>query len=112
VQKRQSKALQNAWKAREEAKITRELAATILQRSWRSYTGRRTMAAYKNLIAIHEHHDPREILRMINPREAEMMDAAAGAFKTYTDSSVGRQFESARSLHWAHNVHWIWTDVH
>lgn len=36
------------------------------------------MAYYKNLIAIHEQNDPREILRMINPRETEMMDAAAG----------------------------------
>lgn len=36
------------------------------------------MEYYKNLIAMHEHHDPREILRMINPREAEIMDAAAG----------------------------------
>jgi hypothetical protein len=56
------------------------LASTIIQRQWRSYTGRKTMAYYKNLIAIHEQNDPREILRMINPREAEMMDAAAGTF--------------------------------
>lgn len=79
MQKRQSKALQNAWRTRDEAKITRELAATILQRQWRSYTGRKTMAYYKSLISIHEQNDPREILRMINPREAEIMDAAAGA---------------------------------
>lgn len=78
LQKRQSQALELAWLSRDRTRIARSLAATILQRSWRSYSGRKTLAYYKALIALHERSDPREILKMVNPREADMMDAAAG----------------------------------
>eukprot|EP00892_Ulva_mutabilis_P008474 jgi/Ulvmu1/599/UM001_0607.1 len=75
---RQSRALQSAWLSRDQGRIARELAATIVQRSWRAFAGKKMLAYYKSLIALHERTDPREVLKMVNPREANMMDAAAG----------------------------------
>lgn len=78
MQKRQSQALQLAWRSRDQARITRSLAATILQRAWRAFSGKKTLAYFKGLIALHERSDPKEVLKMVNPREADIMDAAAG----------------------------------
>lgn len=82
MQKRQSKALQLAWLSRDQTRIARSLAATILQRAWRAFSGKKTLAYYKGLVALHERSDPREVLKMVNPREADIMDAAAGIAAT------------------------------
>lgn len=78
MQKRQSRALQLAWLSRDQARIARALAATIVQHAWRAFAGKKMLAYYRGLIALHERTDPREVLKMVNPREADMMDAAAG----------------------------------
>lgn len=58
--------------------MLREMAAMILQQAWRSYSNRRTFAYYQDLIAQQQRCDPKEVLRHINPREADLVDAAAG----------------------------------
>ncbi|EFJ46573.1 hypothetical protein VOLCADRAFT_32536, partial [Volvox carteri f. nagariensis] len=53
-------------------------AARIIQTAWRSYRNRRIFTYYRDLIRFRERGDPRELLRVINPREAQLVDAAAG----------------------------------
>jgi hypothetical protein len=64
---------------RERVALLREMAALMLQRAWRRFSDRRTFAYYQELIAIKQRCDPKEVLRYVNPREADLIDAAAGA---------------------------------
>uniref|UniRef100_H3AGU7 Uncharacterized protein n=1 Tax=Latimeria chalumnae TaxID=7897 RepID=H3AGU7_LATCH len=56
----------------------REVAATIIQRAWRKCIDIHVFKFYKSLINFRLKGDPRLLLRCINPREAELLDAAAG----------------------------------
>lgn len=51
LQKHSSSVIQQAWKQHDRVVISRELAAVILQRAWRSYHGRQTFLFYRDLIS-------------------------------------------------------------
>lgn len=51
--------------------------ALRVQKCWRSFTNRRIFAYLKETLVFREQGDPRELLRCINPREANQFDAAA-----------------------------------
>ncbi|KAG1662715.1 hypothetical protein FOA52_014581 [Chlamydomonas sp. UWO 241] len=53
-------------------------AALTIQDAWRSFRNRRIFNYYRDLIQFRERGDPRELLRSINPREAQLADAASG----------------------------------
>ncbi|GFH16748.1 uncharacterized protein HaLaN_13232, partial [Haematococcus lacustris] len=53
-------------------------AARIIQRAWQSFRNKRIYRFYRDLIQFRERGDPKEMLRAINPREAQLADAAAG----------------------------------
>ncbi|XP_034428972.1 uncharacterized protein C11orf65-like [Hippoglossus hippoglossus] len=57
-----------------------ETAATIIQRAWRRYVHREVFRYFKQLINRCNQRDPQSILKTVNPREAELLDAAAGVF--------------------------------
>eukprot|EP00736_Rhodelphis_marinus_P011497 Rmarinus@m.17561 len=52
--------------------------ATRIQIVWRNYLNRRIFKYYANLIKFREMGDPALMLRSINPREASLLDSAAG----------------------------------
>lgn len=56
----------------------RQLAAGRLQRAWRGVASRRLMRLFVGLIKFREQGNPAALLRSINPREAALLDAAAG----------------------------------
>jgi len=62
----------------EEAYYRADAAARTIQGAWQSFRNRRIYQYYRDLIQFRERGDPKEILRSINPREAQLMDAAAG----------------------------------
>ena len=78
VQRAHAAEAQQATAARQRALLEREIAAHMLQRAWRRYSDRRTFAFYQQLIALKQQCEAREVLRYINPREADLIDAAAG----------------------------------
>ncbi|KAL7751584.1 hypothetical protein RI367_003048 [Sorochytrium milnesiophthora] len=53
-------------------------AATVAQRAWRRYWKRKIFGFYRDLIKMRESRDPRATLKLINPQEAQLIDAAAG----------------------------------
>ncbi|XP_037312571.2 protein MFI isoform X3 [Pungitius pungitius] len=57
-------------------------AARVIQRTWRSHVlqNREVFKYFKELISHCNQRDPREILKTVNPREAQLLDAAAGVF--------------------------------
>ncbi|XP_030056130.1 protein MFI isoform X1 [Microcaecilia unicolor] len=55
-----------------------EKAAIIIQRAWRRHVDIQVFTYYKNLIMFQRKGDPRILLKCIIPREAELLDAAAG----------------------------------
>uniref|UniRef100_G3NBU8 Uncharacterized protein n=1 Tax=Gasterosteus aculeatus aculeatus TaxID=481459 RepID=G3NBU8_GASAC len=55
-------------------------AARVIQRTWRSHVNREVFKYFKELISHCNQQDPRGILKTVNPREAQLMDAAAGVF--------------------------------
>jgi len=55
-------------------------AARRVQTLWRRFSGMRIYRYYRDLIRFREAGDPRSFLRSINPRETELIDAAAGTF--------------------------------
>ena len=67
-----------------------EAAARALQRVWRRYTNLRIFRYYRDLVAFRNQGDPRAMLRAVNPREAGLMDAAAGVRVRFRLG--GRQF--------------------
>ena len=67
-----------------------EAAARALQRVWRRYTNLRIFRYYRDLVAFRNEGDPRTMLRAVNPREAGLIDAAAGVRVRFRLG--GRQF--------------------
>ncbi|CAI5673669.1 unnamed protein product [Oreochromis niloticus] len=57
-----------------------EVAARIIQRAWRGYVASEVFRYFKELIFYCKQRDPKTILKTVNPREAELLDAAAGVF--------------------------------
>uniref|UniRef100_A0A3Q4NBA6 Chromosome 11 open reading frame 65 n=1 Tax=Neolamprologus brichardi TaxID=32507 RepID=A0A3Q4NBA6_NEOBR len=57
-----------------------EVAARIIQRTWRGYVASEVFRYFKELIFYFKQQDPKTILKTVNPREAELLDAAAGVF--------------------------------
>ncbi|XP_037549921.1 protein MFI-like [Nematolebias whitei] len=55
-----------------------QVAARIIQRAWRRRVSRSVSRYLKLLIARCNDLDPRTVLRNVNPREAELLDSAAG----------------------------------
>ncbi|KAK7877597.1 hypothetical protein WMY93_031700 [Mugilogobius chulae] len=55
-------------------------AALVIQKAWRSYLFRAVFEYYKELISLCNKGDPQMILKSVNPREGELLDAAAGVF--------------------------------
>nr|KAF6342571.1 hypothetical protein mPipKuh1_001639 [Pipistrellus kuhlii] len=53
-------------------------AARVIQKAWKRFINTSIFKYFKNLINIRRQGDPRQIIRCINPREAELLDAAAG----------------------------------
>ncbi|GBG85600.1 hypothetical protein CBR_g40328 [Chara braunii] len=77
--------IQRAWRESEEKKrrrltllTQRHVAASKIQRAWRSYWDRRIFKYYRDLLLFRERGDPASLLRVINPVEAGLVDAAAG----------------------------------
>ncbi|KAL9969240.1 hypothetical protein ACROYT_G021434 [Oculina patagonica] len=65
--------------ASERKRVTdREEAAKIIQRSWRQHIDVQVYRYYRDLINFKCRGDPSSMLKCINPREAELLDAAAG----------------------------------
>ncbi|XP_056220731.1 protein MFI isoform X1 [Seriola aureovittata] len=57
-----------------------QIGARIIQKAWRRYVCREVFSYFKELISHCNQQDPQSILRAVNPREAELLDAAAGVF--------------------------------
>ncbi|OCT57600.1 hypothetical protein XELAEV_18003302mg [Xenopus laevis] len=55
-----------------------EEAARVIQRAFRRILDMNVFQFYKNLISFRGKGDPRLLLKCVNPREAELIDAAAG----------------------------------
>ena len=79
VQYSELSAWQQSMAEQEQVHMLREMAAAIIQRVWRRHSNRQTFAYYRELIAFKHRCDPKQVLRYINPREADLIDAAAGS---------------------------------
>ncbi|XP_047609284.1 protein MFI isoform X1 [Phacochoerus africanus] len=66
-----------AWKQESES-AKREGAARVIQKAWKSFINITVFQHFKSLINIRRQGEPRQIVRYINPKEAELLDAAAG----------------------------------
>ncbi|KAM6173906.1 protein MFI [Erethizon dorsatum] len=53
-------------------------AARIIQRAWRTFLNVSVFRHFKSLIDLRKQGEPRQIVRYIDPKEAEFLDAAAG----------------------------------
>ncbi|XP_005378096.1 PREDICTED: uncharacterized protein C11orf65 homolog [Chinchilla lanigera] len=53
-------------------------AARIIQRAWRTFLNVSVFQHFKSLIDLRKQGEPRQIVKYIDPREAEFLDAAAG----------------------------------
>ncbi|KAM4701794.1 protein MFI [Discoglossus pictus] len=58
--------------------VEQDEAARVIQRAFRRFINTKVFKYYKNLINFKGKGDPRLLLKCINPREAELIDAAAG----------------------------------
>ncbi|XP_029313615.1 protein MFI [Cottoperca gobio] len=58
----------------------RQIAAIIIQKTWRRFLCREVFKYFKELVSHCNQRDPKTILKSVNPREAELLDAAAGVF--------------------------------
>ncbi|KAM5319555.1 LOW QUALITY PROTEIN: protein MFI [Glossophaga mutica] len=66
-----------SWK--QELEFTkRDKAARVIQKAWKAYLNVTVFQHFKSLINIRRQGEPRQIVRYINPKEAELLDAAAG----------------------------------
>ncbi|XP_053198324.1 protein MFI [Scomber japonicus] len=54
------------------------IAVRIIQKAWRRYVYREVFRYFKELIKQCNQRDPQSVLKTVNPREAELLDAAAG----------------------------------
>ncbi|KAG2488869.1 hypothetical protein HYH03_012664 [Edaphochlamys debaryana] len=70
--------LEMAWATTYDARYRADMAARRIQTAWRGFRNRRIFMYYRDLIRFRERGDPRELLKVINPREAQLVDAAAG----------------------------------
>ncbi|XP_069058419.1 protein MFI [Pleurodeles waltl] len=70
----------DAVKINDEIMASRVKAATMIQRAWRKHIDMHVFKYYKNLINFKGKGDPRSLLKCVNPREAELIDAAAGVY--------------------------------
>ncbi|XP_033964835.1 protein MFI [Pseudochaenichthys georgianus] len=57
-----------------------QVAATVIQKAWRRHVCIEVFKYVKCLINECNQRDPKKILKSVNPREAELLDAAAGVF--------------------------------
>ncbi|XP_044033263.1 protein MFI [Siniperca chuatsi] len=57
-----------------------QTAVRIIQMAWRRHVYREVFKYFKELITHCNQQDPQTILKTVNPREAELLDAAAGVF--------------------------------
>ncbi|KAJ3184154.1 hypothetical protein HDU87_005000 [Geranomyces variabilis] len=66
------------WKTRKNGVHTTTWgeAALKMQRAWRSYYNRKIYRFHRDLIKFRLRGEPRKLLRFINPKEAELMDAS------------------------------------
>uniref|UniRef100_M3Y3J9 Uncharacterized protein n=1 Tax=Mustela putorius furo TaxID=9669 RepID=M3Y3J9_MUSPF len=63
----------------EESELTeRDEAARVIQKAWKCYLNVAVFQHYKGLIDIRRQGEPRQIVKYIDPKEAELLDAAAG----------------------------------
>lgn len=53
-------------------------AAKVIQRTWRRHIDTHVFQYFKDLINFRQKGDPRLLLKYVNPREAELLDPAAG----------------------------------
>ncbi|XP_053780192.1 protein MFI isoform X1 [Desmodus rotundus] len=66
-----------SWK--EEVEFTKgDKAARVIQKAWKRFLNVTVFQHFKSLINIRRQGEPRQIVRYINPKEAELLDAAAG----------------------------------
>jgi hypothetical protein len=79
VQRRQAVVARKTAAIRDASLRVQISAAVVLQQAWRRYSHRKTFAFYRDLIAFKEQCDPKQVLKHINPVEANLVDAAAGA---------------------------------
>ncbi|KAF5894373.1 hypothetical protein DAT39_015943 [Clarias magur] len=70
-------------------------AARVIQRTWRRHANIVVFKYFKNLVTFRNRGDPRLLLKYVNPREADLLDAASGVYirfrlggVRYTTSSV------------------------
>jgi len=66
------------WEQARDLNYVREEAAYVIQKAWQSFRNVRIYKYYRDLIQFRERGDPKELLRSINPREAQLADAASG----------------------------------
>ncbi|XP_032694209.1 uncharacterized protein C11orf65 homolog isoform X1 [Lontra canadensis] len=63
----------------EESELTeRDEAARVIQKAWKCFLNVAVFQHYKGLIDIRRQGEPRQIVKYIDPKEAELLDAAAG----------------------------------
>eukprot|EP00073_Rattus_norvegicus_P026351 XP_006243138.1 PREDICTED: uncharacterized protein C11orf65 homolog isoform X1 [Rattus norvegicus] len=55
-----------------------EMAARIIQKAWKTFLNVSVFQHFKSLIDLRRQGEPRQIVKYINPKEAELLDAAAG----------------------------------
>ncbi|KAK2814853.1 hypothetical protein Q7C36_023119 [Tachysurus vachellii] len=55
-------------------------AARVIQRTWRKHANIVVFKYFKNLVNFRHQGDPHLLLKYINPREADILDAAAGVY--------------------------------
>ncbi|KAM5245973.1 protein MFI [Ctenodactylus gundi] len=53
-------------------------AASVIQRAWRAFLNVAVFQHFKSLINLRRRGDPHQIMKYINPKEAELLDVAAG----------------------------------
>ncbi|KAL6462791.1 hypothetical protein MHYP_G00292130 [Metynnis hypsauchen] len=55
-------------------------AARVIQRMWRKHVNIAVFKYFKSLVNFRSQGDPRLLLKYVNPREADMLDAASGVY--------------------------------
>ncbi|KAM4828410.1 protein MFI [Thomomys bottae] len=58
--------------------VIKDKAARTIQRAWKGFINASIFQHMKSLIDLRRQGEPRQIVRFINPKEAELLDAAAG----------------------------------
>ncbi|KAK2858590.1 hypothetical protein Q5P01_003210 [Channa striata] len=72
--------LQDEGPQEPQQELVQQTSARIIQKSWRRYVCREVFKYFKELITQCKEQDPQSILKSVNPREAKLLDAAAGTF--------------------------------